>query len=386
MVEHLPSPSVRLLPTDSGLVLLDTASNCLWAYNDTARQVWDGLTRGRRSGELAADLAAHWAIPADAARKDVGAILSHWRAQGLLAGGGPSASPAGPGHAKRTDWMRAAEPRWADALTCRIRDKVITLAVEPPGMASLLRYMLQHLEAPDAPADARLQVRRSGDACAVLVDGMERVCTADGGQIVGAVEQIILETIHPGTDWLALIHGGAIARNGVGFAVPGACGNGKTTLISYLVGRGDFTYLSDDLIALARPDGRIVPWPLPFNPKEGSWDLLTDVYPDLPNSPRYHNGRGYCRLIPAPAGSWEIAPVPLHGFIFPRYIAGSEAKLTRLTPFEALQRLLGDRIWLGYPITERRAGDFIAWLADKPAYALVHGGVAEAARLIETIA
>jgi len=91
------------------------------------------------------------------------------------------------------------------------------------------------------------------------------------------------------------------------------------------------------------------------------------------------------QILPWP-GAWDADPVTLRGFIFPRYVANAEAKLTRLTPFEVLERLLKDRIWLGYPLTEQRVRNFMAWLDDKPAYALVHGNVAVAAELLEDLA
>ena len=75
----------------------------------------------------------------------------------------------------------------------------------------------------------------------------------------------------------------------------------------------------------------------------------------------------------------------MRGIIFPSYVAGATAELTRLTAFQALERLLSDRIWLGYPITEPRVRKFLAWLESKPAYLLVHGNVAESARLLEDI-
>jgi hypothetical protein len=134
-----------------------------------------------------------------------------------------------------------------------------------------------------------------------------------------------------------------------------------------------------------RPDGRIVRWPLPMSIKEGSWDLLSESYRNLPGFPPYHTKRGEARQLVPSGEAWNTNPVPLKGFIFPRYVAGAKATLTRLTPFEALRRLLGDQIWLGYPITEQRVGNFLRWLNDKPAYTLKHGNVADAALCTEGI-
>src|SRR5882757_9726992 len=47
-----PSSSVRRFPIAGGLLLLDRAANCLYAYNDTARHVWDLIESGRSEPDL----------------------------------------------------------------------------------------------------------------------------------------------------------------------------------------------------------------------------------------------------------------------------------------------------------------------------------------------
>jgi hypothetical protein len=335
-----------------------------------------------------ADITDHYGVPADVVRRDVDAIVNEWRSLGLLAADGRhgTASAGAPIVVDAEDWAKLPEPRWTDTFTCTIRGKVFALAIEPEAPATLIRFMFQHLETPRASPDLRLEVRDAGGGTyAVLVDGKELLRTSDGGLIVGAVDQTILEHLHPEVDWLAMVHGGSFARDGVGFAVPGKCGSGKTTLIAYQIAQSRYTYLADDLVALTAPDGQLVPWPMPLNPKEGSWDLLSKFHPELTNSPKRRMALGDARrILPGPK-AWDTEPVMLHSFIFPRYVAGAEAKLSRLTPFETLERLLNDRIWLGYPLTEQRVRNFVAWLETKPAYSLVHGDVAVAAELLEEL-
>jgi hypothetical protein len=387
MHHYSPSASVRKLPSGTGLVLLDTSSNCLWAYNDSARHVWELIERGGLADDIVADFTLQYGIPDDIARSDVGSILRQWRSQGLVHANGAHEPVSKPVAKIATDRRWEPELHWAASFTFTIRGKVFALAVEPDEIATFIRVAFQHLETPNAKADVRLQVREAGDGESVLlVDGIERVRMREGSQVMGAVDQTILEHLHPNIDWLAMMHGGGIARGGAGFAIPGACGSGKTTLIAYLLANKGYSYIADDLIALAAPDGRIVPWPMPLGPKEGSWNLLSEWYPNLPNAPKYRTQLGEARQIQPPPGAWDTEPPPLRGFIFPRFIAGAAATLTRLTAFEALQRLLGDRIWLGYPITEQRVRAFLAWLEDTPAYFMVHGNVAEAARLMEEVA
>jgi len=320
------------------------------------------------------------------ARADVGAILDQWRSHGLVQanGGRQAASPLATTTA--TDWSTQPAPRWAASFTVTIRGHAVAIAIEPAQIGEFIRVAFQHLVTPQARPEIRLEIRRaSGGERALIVDGIERAHLREDRQAMGAIDQVVLEHLYPGIEWLALMHGGGIARHGAGFAIPGACGSGKTTLIAYLIASGRFSYIADDLIALAT-DGRLMPWPMPLGPKEGSWALLSQWYPYLLSAPNYRTQLGEARQIVPPADAWDIEPVPLRGFIFPRYVAGADATLTRLTALEALQRLLGDRVWLGYPMTEQRVSAFLTRLEDMPAYSLVHGNVADAARLLDDIA
>jgi hypothetical protein len=374
------------LPSGQGLVLLDTSSNRLWAYNDSARQVWEQVECGGSSDDIAADLAQRYGVPDDVVRADVSAILDQWRSHGLVQanGGRQAASPLATTTA--TDWSGQPAPRWAASFTVTIRGHAVAIAIEPAEIGEFVRVAFQHLVTPQARPEIRLEIKlANGGEHALIVDGIERVRLREDPQVMGAIDQVVIEHLYPGIEWLALMHGGGIARHGAGFAIPGACGSGKTTLIAYLIAGGRFTYVADDLIALAS-DGRLVPWPMPLGPKAGSWQLLSEWYPYLLTAPKYRTQLGEARQIVPPPNAWDVEPVPLRGFIFPRYVAGSVATLTRLTALEALQRLLGDRVWLGYPMTEQRVSAFLEWLENVPAYSLVHGNVADAARLLDDIA
>jgi hypothetical protein len=57
-----PSPSVHRFQIDGGLLLLDQASNCLFAYNDTARHVWDLIREGRTEESVISEFARAWEI------------------------------------------------------------------------------------------------------------------------------------------------------------------------------------------------------------------------------------------------------------------------------------------------------------------------------------
>jgi hypothetical protein len=381
-----PSPWVRRLPTSDGLLLIDNSTNRLLAYNNSAFEVWKRLTHRLTLDVLVADFAAQFGIPVEVARPDVHALLTQWRDLGMIGTGISSEPPLTTDTFtnKGPDWM--PRPVWAVQRTFTIRGISFAFAAESPSFVAFADIFLRHLETPDAKPSVQLHLRSTADGqTAVVVDNVEQMRSRDGGQLIGGINQAILEHLHPGIEWMAMIHGAAVARCGVGIALPAACGSGKTTLTAFLLARG-YDYLADDLIALAAPDGRIVPWPMPISIKEGSWKLLTESYHDLNGFPQYRTMRGRARQLVPSLRVWETEAVPFGSFVFPSYVPDAEPVLTPITTFDALCRLLGDHIWFGYPIVEQRVLRFLAWLDQKPAYALVHGSVADAARLIEDMA
>jgi hypothetical protein len=381
------SSGIQKLPSDSGLLLFDSLSNRLLAFNQSARFLWDLIERGLSIGKIASEFAANYDVPVESARKDIDAMIGTWRSLDLLSSDCGPEPHAGPVQTQDVpDWSQTRTPAWAANAVYNVQNKVFSLAIEPPDSVALIRTFFQHLEIPNGEIGLHLEIRQAANRSrALLVNGSEQFRTLDEAQLVGGLCQAILEYLHPGIEWLAMLHGAAIARGDAGLVFPAASGSGKTTLVAHLAAQDGFTYLADDLVVLAAPSGHIVPWPMPLSIKKGSWSLLSQSYPSLESAPIYDTSRGEARLLVPSSSHWKTDPVPVHRIVFPRYIAGAVAKLTRVTAFEAIERLLNDRIWLGYPMTEHRIRAFLAWIDVTPAYTLVHGNVVDAARCLEDI-
>jgi hypothetical protein len=377
---NAPSAMVRRFAVEGGLLLLDRSSNTLFAYNDVARDIWDLMEAGRPEGEIAALVAAQWRIPAALARDDVRAIVTVWRTQGLL-GGDARPAPRPPVAASAPGATSSAPlSEW----TCTIRGTPIAFAIADE-LLHTSRAMFGHLETAEAEAQTRVTMARTPTGeIALSVDGHERLRTGDPALAIGALFVAVLECIRPGVQWFALLHGAALARNGHGFALAGAPGAGKSTLAAGLIAAG-FEYLADDLVALSSPDAAIVPWPLPLSLKSGSLGILTPRLPQLATAPHYRTKNMDARLLIPHARAWDAEPVALRTLFFPRFTAGAGPEALRLSAFDALQRLLADRVWLGDPITEQRVASFLAWLNDTPAYALSYGTLDDAVGLVESI-
>ena len=215
-------------------------------------------------------------------------------------------------------------------------------------------------------------------------DGRERLRTDDPALAIGTLFVGMLERIRPGLSWFALMHGAALTRREHGFALVGSSGSGKSTLAAALMCAG-FDYLADDLVALSSPDAFIVPWPLPLSVKPGSVDILMPHHPGLACATRYRTKGVEARLLVPPTNAWNVEPVALRTLIFPHFTEGAGPEMHRLSAFEALERLLTDRVWLGDPITEPRVTSFLAWLHRTPAYAVSYGTLGDAMRLIQSV-
>ena len=380
-----PSASVRSFPLEGGLLLLDDFTSRLFAYNDTASHVWDLLGAGCAEEELAFELARTWGISLSRARGDIQSILTHWRIHGLLATNEMRAAPAPPETEASAERDRTSPPaQCASEWICTIGRTTIAFAVEI-DLLSPIRAMLAHLETPGARSEARIVIRKGASNETVLIlDGIERVRTRDHGVLLGGLWQAILERIHPNVEWLALIHGAAVARNGQGLALCGPSGSGKSTLTAGLISAG-FDYLADDLVAVSAPGRTIVPWPVPISVKPNSFGVLMPYRPDVARAPIYRTKGMEARLLVPPPTAWDTNGVRLRCLIFPRFSDGTAAELQPLTTFQTIERLLTDRIWVGYPITADRVTALLSLLNDTPAYAAVYGGLADGMRLIEDV-
>lgn len=376
------APAVHRMAVDGGLLLLDASSGCLYAFNDAARHVWDLLAAGRSDEALVDEFAAWWGISVSRAQDDVSSIVAQWRDLGLLDGFRRGAAPvrSAPDAAAGCSHPPQSAAEW----TCTIRGTVIQFAVEN-GVAPTIRALFAHLETPDLRPQTRLEIRSApGNEMLLIENGFERIRTGDAGLLTGALQQAVLERIHDNVDWLALIHGAALARSGAGIGLAGPSGSGKSTLAAGLLKAG-FDYLADDMIALSAPDGAIMPWPLPLSIKPGSQDAVSARHPELAQAPRYSTKGLEARLLVPPDSAWDTAPVKMRALVFPRFTAGAAADMQRISAFDAVERLLADRIWLGYPVTEARVIAFLTWLNDTPAHVMTYGDLDDGVRLIEGV-
>lgn len=370
--------TVEAIPFRGGMAVLDRATDCAFVYNETALVVWQLLGAKTPLALVEDAISRQFGLPPDAARRDLAAILEDWRSKNLL-GSEPRQLPPN----RCSDQLAGVASRravWSAQWHVRIGGHDFHLLVEDAKAADLIRNLYRHMEVSDAQAATRIEVRSTGPyEAAVLCDGRERVRSNLPGLIIGAIHQSILDRLHPDAAWLAHIHAGAVAWGDGAIILPAPSGSGKTTLIGYLISQG-FRYLADDLAAISQAG--LVPWPLPLSVKSGSWGVLTSHWPELMSAPSYATKGFEARLLQPPDCDFKSGPFRIACVAFPRYRVGASCDLRRLDVLETLRRLMGDRVWLGYPLTRQCLSRFLRFVENVPAYAIEYGNLSEAAEAL----
>jgi hypothetical protein len=242
----------------------------------------------------------------------------------------------------------------------------------------------------DDKVDRSIRVSGPASNAAVNLDGAPRGIARSHDETLGWIYELVLEALHPNVDWLARFHASAVARGDTALLFPAPSGSGKSVLVTSLV-RDGYDYLSDSQAFVSAGDHRVWPFPLGINLKFGSRDLVAiprgfeAIDSAIPQGFEAIDIRGVelrDQVLAPPSEVWAHPPVCVHAVVFPRYVAGRAPALARLTPIDALVRLLMAPIYLGDPLTAQRISRFLRWVKATPCYNLVYGDLAAAKVLI----
>lgn len=135
-----------------------------------------------------------------------------------------------------------------------------------------------------------------------------------------------------------MVHAGVVAAtNGHAVLLPAAAESGKSTLTAGLV-RAGLDYLSDEAGALTA-DGFVDPYPKAIGLDPGSWAVLPDLRPELPDDLAVFGTR-----------QWHVDPNAIRPnavggrcmpslVVSPSYVAGSATSLEAVSPAEGVRLL-----------------------------------------------
>ncbi len=145
---------------------------------------------------------------------------------------------------------------------------------------------------------------------------------------------LVGETIHHLTDKSEhglTLHAAALCRDGSGIIMPGKSGAGKSSLCTWLLGRG-FSYLTDELVYIPEGSLFIEAFTRPINIKTHGIEAVSGHFDFDANKSETMASR-HVTMIPHRLLNphTETGPVQLSLIIFPHHQAGVELALQRLT-------------------------------------------------------
>lgn len=183
-----------------------------------------------------------------------------------------------------------------------------------------------------------------------------------------ALTEAVLAASHD--DWA--VHAAAVEQGGRAVLLPGAAGQGKSTLALGL-GAAGCTVLGDDTLVLAARTLEIRALPFPLCAKHGAWAIAETL---LGSQRTVIAGTRLDGLavhwLPRAAGvplAEPEAQVEAACLLFPTFEADTEARLERLDCDEAIRRLVPALHPLGTGLTPHKVDRLVAWVRSRKCFA-----------------
>lgn len=387
------SSDVHSYPLGDELILFAEGTGRLIRANPIAALIWQASRDGLAPDDIAALLAEAFELPLARAVRDVTAICDDWQALGLLSTS-PRFSPVGdapvstaPGVLVEADDL---PPRGSESLALRYRllDSRVSLRVPDAQVAQLIHPMLAHLATEgEETANLDLEVRRASDRYLLLRDGVPiDACGGEPG-LRPMVHANLLMLAYDQSAGLMGVHAAAVQSDACCLLMPALSRSGKTTLAAALVGSG-FNYCADDLVLLTESPVRMRPAPVAMGIKQGAWGVLADYHPGLSALPvgvRADQQR-IRYLAPAPGRLADTSvPLTTTHLVFPRYSAGSAARLIPISAAAGLCRLTEAGYDVQGQLTPAIVDQLVNWIAAIPCYEFRYDSLPAAVTLLRTL-
>ena len=396
MTDVKPALGMHAFPLDGCALLLSEPRQELHVLNEAGAHLWHLLEEGRSRVAIRHALGRTLGLTDRAAGVLLRETLGAWTAQGLVApesslGRRAEASPPPvdaavvPAAAPRlrTETAKIAVTHCYRLLDTRFRINFATRDLAEAVHPALAHLALQAGETAEGTEVIRLDIVPQ-EGCILLRSGDETWNTCSGIESLAPLVkgEVWAKAVNRQGGALLGLHAGVVTTPDGAVLLPGASGSGKSTLTAQLVQAG-FTYYSDELALLRNDDLQVLPVPLAFCVKQSGVAALAPHYPELAEQPRFHlraDGKRVTYVAPPPARlpqPGEASPVRV--VIFPQHAAqAEEARLERLTPLTALQRLLSECLVVGMRLDAARVGALVRWINAVPCFALRYAASAQA--------
>lgn len=362
-------------------VLLDAASQRLYALNASAAFIWTCVEQGMRPQEIVERLCGTFGFAPTAAQHHVRDVMAAWYDLSLVAHRPQrQAVPrpelgvvAGTAAEKRADAAPGLERAY------RLLDTVFRLRLPTQELTDEVARLFALVAEPGPVGDAvAIDVVANDEGFVLMGAGavLDRCRRAE--QVVSMVRAGLVDQALRRSGDLFALHAAAVGREGRCLLLPGESGSGKSTLAAALVAEG-FTLLGDDTVVMASDLNAVRPMPLPICLKAGSWPLLALRYPEIDILPANARNDGKQVRYILPPTRQAAAPHPVAWVAFPRRSETPVAvELAVLNKANGLVRLMEGIAPLGEGLDATKVARLVRWIDEVAFFELRYSVLDEA--------
>lgn len=361
------------------LLLFSESAQTMYRLNSSAAFIWCCLEEGLDRQRIIHELVRTFDLSDSAAATDLDALLARWQTLGVLGHRGESeqARPVTEQETPSATDLPMPRSRVHDyPAECRYRmlETVIRIRFSEPDMKPLADAAFAHLRVGvDQSFDLGIDLQRDSTGYFLFANNELIAHCATAQEVPPLLHGEAVSDAYSRVDCLLAIHAAAVSNGDECIVLPAVSGSGKSTLTAALIAAG-FKYCSDELVLLGHHTHTVQAIPAAIGTKAGAWPVLQALYPSLNDLPVFlRQDKQLVRyLLPArhmlpndSAKSW-----PLSCLVFPKYQTNAGISFDRLSPADALCRLMEAGCDMEGGLDADRTTELVDWIKGIPCFEL----------------
>jgi len=243
-------------------------------------------------------------------------------------------------------------------------------------------YEHLHVEKPDATTMVSVDFVKSGDLWEIHWNNTPVEMAIPKPRLATYLQEKMMTCTYQAQRYLISLHAASVEKNDNVIIMPAVAESGKTTLTATLLHHG-FKLFSDESTSLDH-DGYVHPLPFCMNIKEGSWNVLSEIYPHLSKRDIHSRFDGQSIRFLPPENMHKGRQKASH-IIFPKYTPGAKTSLSLISAREALLKIKKASYQVQDHMDEDKFELILKNLISLPKYELVYSDLDEAIVIINEL-
>lgn len=389
------SPEVSCHFFEDRLLLFSEKTQGLYELNESAALIWLCCERQMSLDDISLQLSQSFGVERSQAKTDASGLMSYWASLGLI---------------RNDSEPHEQNPEDQDVSPAKnaLVDRPYELHAEPQtslgiafgGLNYLFRFydqyvtdqatqVIAHLKSHVTEASVFMDVIYDLDHFLIVCNGVIVDAFVDANEIAPRTAYHLVISAYTRTDFLISVHSAALSMGSGCIMFPGNCGVGKTTLSAALIKAG-FIHYTDDTVILDRKTLKVIPAPVSLRIKEGSWDLVEQMFPgSLSISVNYTSDKRRLRYLSPSVGKFVSTLThaePVKALIFPQYSPERGTGIRSIPKIEAFRRIQECGYDVGPGLDRVRVDELLDWIKGVDCYEMTINSLDEAIPMIRRIA